>query len=98
MMMMSGPVWAWIGCRDARLDVVLVDPLDLDLHARLLSKLGRLLVEEDVRRLDEVRPLQQVEPCPSRRGGRLGVRQDAPESAGRDRAPSPPYPGARRAG
>ena len=88
------------GRRDAGLDVVLVDPLDLDLHAGLLAELGRLLVEEDVRRLDEVRPLEQVEPGAPRRGRGLGVGEDAGEAAGRhrgagrrDRAAQPGAPG-----
>src|SRR5262249_60762222 len=49
-----GAAAALDGRGDPRLDVVLVDPLDLDLDAGLLGELRRLLVEEDVGRLHVV--------------------------------------------
>jgi hypothetical protein len=57
--------------RDARLDVVLIDALGDDLDAGLLAELLRLLIEELIRRGDEVGPLKDVEPRPLREGGRL---------------------------
>ena len=47
--------------REARLDVVLVDPLDRDLGARLPAELLRLFFEHLVGRRNEVRPLQEVQ-------------------------------------
>src|SRR5207245_3519343 len=64
-----GAAAALDGRRQARLDVVLVDALDRDLHARLLAELLRLLLEHLVRRRDEVRPLQEVQPCALCEGG-----------------------------
>ena len=83
----------------ARLDVVLVDPLHLHLHARLLAELRGLLLEEGVRGLDEVRPLEEVEPGAPGRGRRLGVGENAREPARdgrarrRGRAAQPAAPG-----
>jgi hypothetical protein len=71
-MMMSAPAPLWTGCRHARLDVVLVDALDLDLGAGLLAELPGLGLEQRVGGRDEVRPLQQVQPRA------LGVRGGAP--------------------
>ena len=69
-MMMSGPAAALHRRRHARLDVVLVDPLDAHLDARLLAELLGLLLEQRVRGGNEVRPLQQVQARALRERGR----------------------------
>jgi hypothetical protein len=58
---------------NTRLDVVLIDALGDDLDAGLLAELLRLLIEELIRRGDEVRPLEDMEPRPLREGGRASL-------------------------
>src|SRR5207248_9185562 len=73
-----GAAGALDGRRQARLDVVLVDAFDRDLHTGLLAELLRLLLEDLVGRRDEVRPLQKVQPRALRPRGRgAGRAEDA---------------------
>ena len=68
--------------RRPRLQVVLVDALDLDLDARLLAELHGLGLEESVGGRDEMRPLQQVQPGALRVCRRAAGGDDALDAAG----------------
>src|SRR5207249_7437620 len=57
------------GGRDARLQIVGVDELELDVGAQRLRRLAGLLLQLDVAGRDEVDPAHDVQPGPLREGG-----------------------------
>src|SRR6266404_4922265 len=76
------------GGRDARLQVVGVDRLELDLRAQRLLRLGHLALELDVRLRDEVHPAHPVQGAALRERRRLPRGEDPGDAGDLEEVPS----------